>query len=241
MTSAPIILVPGSGSARGRGTRSPPTLRADGHDVTAITLPGLESADADRSKVTFEDHVDAIIDAVEAADAPVVLAVHSAHRVLAATPRATSSRTGSRRWSTSTRRPGSAPLDPDFEGVEKPMVWEEIEAEENLDGLSEEQQATFRERAVPVPGGVLRGRLRVHERRPAGHPVDDHRDRLHGRGLPEVRQGAPRLGVPRRHPGAAQHHLDRPADEPLADVVEAGRPGEDHRRRRDERRREAPR
>ena len=36
------------------------------------------------------------------------------------------------------------------------MVWEEIEAEENLDGLSEEQQATFRERAVPVPGGILR-------------------------------------------------------------------------------------
>ena len=37
------------------------------------------------------------------------------------------------------------------------MVWDEIEAEENLDGLSEEQLATFRERAVPVPGGVLRG------------------------------------------------------------------------------------
>ena len=37
------------------------------------------------------------------------------------------------------------------------MVWDEIAAEENLDGLSEEQKATFRERAVPVPGGVLRG------------------------------------------------------------------------------------
>jgi hypothetical protein len=29
--------------------------------------------------------------------------------------------------------------------------------EENLDGLSDEQLATFRERAVPQPGGVLRG------------------------------------------------------------------------------------
>jgi hypothetical protein len=36
------------------------------------------------------------------------------------------------------------------------MNWDEIEAEENLDGLSEEQLATFRERAIPEPGGVLR-------------------------------------------------------------------------------------
>ena len=31
-----------------------------------------------------------------------------------------------------------------------------VEEEENLTGLSDEQKATFRERAVPVPGGVLR-------------------------------------------------------------------------------------
>ena len=30
------------------------------------------------------------------------------------------------------------------------------QAEENLDGLSEEQLETFRQRAVPEPGGVLR-------------------------------------------------------------------------------------
>jgi hypothetical protein len=36
------------------------------------------------------------------------------------------------------------------------MVWSEIEQGENLDGLSEEQKATFRRRAVPVPGGVVR-------------------------------------------------------------------------------------
>jgi hypothetical protein len=33
---------------------------------------------------------------------------------------------------------------------------EELEADENLDGLSEEQLETFRQRAVPQPGGVLR-------------------------------------------------------------------------------------
>ena len=52
--------------------------------------------------------------------------------------------------------PGKGALDPGFEGDEKPMVWEEIQAEENLDGLTDEQIATFRERAVPVPGGLIR-------------------------------------------------------------------------------------
>lgn len=53
-------------------------MRADGDDDTALTLPGLESADTDRSAITLSDHVDAIADAVRAADARVVLAVHSA-------------------------------------------------------------------------------------------------------------------------------------------------------------------
>ncbi len=52
--------------------------------------------------------------------------------------------------------PGVGALDPEIEGADKPMVWAEIEEEENLDGLSDEQKATFRERAVPEPAGVLR-------------------------------------------------------------------------------------
>ena len=36
------------------------------------------------------------------------------------------------------------------------MSWEELSAEENLDGLTEEQLDTFRQRAVPEPGDVLR-------------------------------------------------------------------------------------
>ena len=52
--------------------------------------------------------------------------------------------------------PGVPPLDPSFEGPEKPMSWEELSAEENLDGLSEEQLETFRQRAIPEPGGVIR-------------------------------------------------------------------------------------
>ena len=78
MTTPPIILVPGFWLGAWAWDEVAAALRADGHDVTALTLPGLESADADRSSVTFADHVDAIVEAVRKADAPVVLAVHSA-------------------------------------------------------------------------------------------------------------------------------------------------------------------
>jgi pimeloyl-ACP methyl ester carboxylesterase len=155
MAAAPIVLVPGFWLGAWAWDEVAAALRAVGHDVTALTLPGLESADADRSSITLSDHVDAICEAVRPADAPVVLAVHSA--------------TGFSGYAASDRipeqiaamvyvdtAPGKGALDPSFEGVEKPMVWEEIEAEENLDGLSDEQKETFRQRAVPVPGGVLR-------------------------------------------------------------------------------------
>jgi hypothetical protein len=52
--------------------------------------------------------------------------------------------------------PGKGALDAGFEGVERPLNWKEIEEEENLDGLTEEHKRRFRQRAVPVPGGVLR-------------------------------------------------------------------------------------
>ena len=155
MNRPPIILVPGFWLGAWAWDEVAAALRADGHNVTALTLPGLESADADRSSITMADHVDAIVDAVRAAPAPVVLAVHSA--------------TGFSGYAASGHvpeqiaamvyvdtAPGVGALDPGFDGVEKPMVWEDLEAEENLDGLTEAQKATFRERAVPVPGGVMR-------------------------------------------------------------------------------------
>jgi pimeloyl-ACP methyl ester carboxylesterase len=154
MTNAPIILVPGFWLGAWAWDDVAARLRADGHDVTALTLPGLESADSDRSGITFADHVDAIVAAVEAADVPVVLVVHSASGFsgYAASDRVPDRIAAMVYVDTA---PGKPPLDPSQEG-DKPMVWDEIVAEENLDGLTEAQKATFRERAVPVPGAVLR-------------------------------------------------------------------------------------
>lgn len=155
MASAPIILVPGFWLGAWAWDEVADALRADGHDVSPITLPGLESAEADRSSITTADHVEAIVDAVQAHDAPVVLVVHSASGFsgYAASDRVPERIAAMVYVDTA---PGIGALEPDFEGTEKPMVWEEIEEGENLDGLSEEQKETFRRRAVPVPGGVLR-------------------------------------------------------------------------------------
>ena len=71
MAAAPIVLVPGYWLGAWAWDEVAADLRADGHDVTAMTLPGLESAAADRSTITLSDHVDAICQAVEAASAPV--------------------------------------------------------------------------------------------------------------------------------------------------------------------------
>jgi len=130
-------------------------LRADGHEVTALTLPGLESADADRSAITLSDHVDAICEAVRASRAPVVLAVHSAAGFsgYAASDRVPERIAAMVYVDTA---PGKGSLDPDFDAVEKPLDWLAIEEEENLDGLTEDHKATFRARAVPEPGSILR-------------------------------------------------------------------------------------
>jgi pimeloyl-ACP methyl ester carboxylesterase len=77
MASAPIILVPGFWLGGWAWDGVAAALRADGHEVTALTLPGLESAGADRSAITMSDQVDAICQAVKAAGRPVMLAVHS--------------------------------------------------------------------------------------------------------------------------------------------------------------------
>jgi pimeloyl-ACP methyl ester carboxylesterase len=156
VATAPIILVPGFWLGAWAWDEVAAALRADGHDVTALTLPGLESNDADRSAITLSDHVDAICDAVTAAGAPVVLAVHSGAGFAgyAASDRV-AERIAAMVYVDS--GPGIGASDPDFSGVEMPLPpQEKLEKTENLDGLSEEQLETFRRRAVPEPGGILR-------------------------------------------------------------------------------------
>ena len=154
--ATPIVLVPGFWLGAWAWDEVAAALRADGHDVTTVTLPGLESADADRSSITLADHVDAICEAVKAAGRPVVLAVHSGAGAsgYAASDRIPDKIAAMVYVDTG---PGVGAIDPDFDDVEKPLPSrEELQQGENLDGLSEEQLETFRQRAVPQPGRVIR-------------------------------------------------------------------------------------
>lgn len=163
MESAPIVLVPGFWLGAWAWDGVVQRLRSRGHEVTALTLPGLESHDVDRSTITFADHVDAILAAVEAAGRPVVLAVHSGAGAPGheAVDRAAGSIAAMVYVDTGA---ATGPINPDIDGVEWPLPPAEVLAEEeNLDGLSDEQLATFRARAVPQPGATLRESPTLHD------------------------------------------------------------------------------
>jgi pimeloyl-ACP methyl ester carboxylesterase len=155
VASAPIILVPGFWLGAWAWDEVASHLGGDGHQVTALTLPGLESVDADRSSITLRDHVDAICAAVIAAGRPAVLAVHSGAGFsgYAASDVVPEGITAMVYVDTGAGKGG----DSSFDAAELPLPdADDLAKEENLDGLSEDQLETFRRRAVPEPGGVLR-------------------------------------------------------------------------------------
>jgi pimeloyl-ACP methyl ester carboxylesterase len=161
MTNAPIILVPGFWLGAWAWDEVAEALRADGHDVTALTLPGLAALDDDRALVTQSDHVAAVIDAVRDAGRPVVLAVHSGagYTGYAASDRVPELIAAMVYVDTG---PGVGAPNADFDGAELPLPPpDELAENENLEGLSDEQLATFRARAVPEPGGVLREAIKL--------------------------------------------------------------------------------
>jgi len=161
MAASPIfrfVLVPGFWLGAWAWDTVAEQLRGAGHDVAAVTLPGLGSASEDRSSVHMEDHIAAIADALAAAPEPAVLALHSGAGVsgYAATDRVPHSVAAVVYVDTG---PGTGtPMWASFEGVEYPLPdWPEVVKNGNsLDGLDERALAIFGERAVPEPGNVLR-------------------------------------------------------------------------------------
>jgi len=60
-----IVLIPGLWLDRSSRDRVFPVLRQAGHRPHALTQPGLESKDADRSEITLRDHVDAVVEVID--------------------------------------------------------------------------------------------------------------------------------------------------------------------------------
>jgi pimeloyl-ACP methyl ester carboxylesterase len=152
-----IILIPGfwlDGSSWGEVV---PALEQAGHRVRALTLPGLESAEADRTGIGLRDHVAAVVAAVDETGGPVVLVGHSgggaiAHAAADARPDRVARVVYVDSWPLGAGRSinnelpivnGEIPL-PDW------SVFDEVD----LRDLDDDLRKAFRARAVPEPVGV---------------------------------------------------------------------------------------
>lgn len=161
MTTTTFVLVPGYWLGGWAFDQVSGPLVAAGHHVTALTLPGLESVGTDRSAVTLVDHVDAVAAAVDVAATGTVLVAHSgagkvASAVLDRDPAAVrrvvylDSGPAADGWADE--------LPADLVDLALPG-WDELGA--SLEGLSPDELATFRGRAVPHPAAVAREPLRL--------------------------------------------------------------------------------
>lgn len=156
-----IVLVPGHWLGAWAWDAVASELRARGHAVTALTLPGLDPDDPERSSRTLDDQAEALQNAVAAASADgnaVVLVAHSGAGVpvslfLDQNPTAISrviyvdSGPAGDGWA----------FDADFPAEQEESElppFDQLPA--SLDGVSERDLRMFRERAVPQPGPVMR-------------------------------------------------------------------------------------
>jgi pimeloyl-ACP methyl ester carboxylesterase len=154
-----IVLIPGFWLDASSWDGVTPVLERAGHRVRALTLPGLESPDADRAGIGLRDHVDAVVAAVDEADGPVVLVGHSgggaiAHAVADARP----DRVARVVYVDSGPLGAGGSINDELPeaGGEIPLPdWSAFD-EEDLRDLDDELRAAFRARAVPQPAGVAR-------------------------------------------------------------------------------------
>ncbi|WP_426247077.1 alpha/beta fold hydrolase [Nocardioides sp. LHG3406-4] len=170
-----IVLVPGMWLNASTWDRVAPLLEAEGHRPHALTLPGMESKGADRSGITLDDHVAAVVATIDAADGPVLLVGHSAgcgiaHLALDARPD---------RVTHVVHVGGFPPSDGEtllggFEAIGGEVTmpdWAEKGEDANLIGFSDAQLAAFYAAAIPEPQGVMEGVVRLHDDRRYGVPV----------------------------------------------------------------------
>jgi pimeloyl-ACP methyl ester carboxylesterase len=166
-----IILIPGFWLDASSWDEIIPALRQAGHRVQALTLPGMESKDADRSQITLRDHIDAVVEAIDSVDpasGQVVLVGHSGGGAIAHA--AADARPGrvARVIYVDSFPMGEGGLINDELPVENGEVplpdWSLFEKEDLVD-LDDDLRAAFRERAIPTPVHVASDRQRLSDER----------------------------------------------------------------------------
>ncbi len=152
-----IIMVPGFWLDASSWDGVAPALRAAGHSVEALTLPGLESLEADRAGISLRTHVDAVMARIDASDEPVVLVGHSGGGAVvsgAADARVTRVARVIYVDSGPLGDGGIVSDEWDAEGAQIPFpAWDAFDESELVD-LDDESRARLRERAIPQPLGA---------------------------------------------------------------------------------------
>lgn len=168
-----IILVPGLWLDASSWDHVVPLLEKQGHRAHPITLPGMESREADRSGVTRRDCVDTIVAAIDAADdGPVAIVGHSmgaglAHAAVDARPDRVARAIYVGGFPD---RDGSVGHFPSVNGEIPLLDWAEFD-EADLVDLDEEARARFVERAIPSPARIADDAQRLSDPRRYQVPV----------------------------------------------------------------------
>ncbi len=193
-----IILIPGLWLDGASWDPVARRLVEAGHQVRALTLPGMESKSDDRSGVTLDDHVAAVVEGVDAAAEPVLVVGHSAAAALA--------------FCAVDARPDKvarvlyiggfpAPDGEEFmggfqsedDGVPFPG-WKAFEGPDSAD-IDEQTKRELLDRFIPSPVGVLTGTVRLSDERRYEVPAtavcpeyspDDLREWIEAGDIPEL-------------------------------------------------------
>jgi pimeloyl-ACP methyl ester carboxylesterase len=169
-----IVLVPGLWLDASSWDEVTPALEAAGHRVTAVQLPGMESRDADRAAITLDDHVAAVVAAIDAAEGPVILVGHSAGSGIAsAAVDARPDRVARAIYVGGFPSPDGDQLINGFEAVDGEIPLPEFSefSADDLRDLDDAALARFRERGVPSPEHVVHGTVHLHDERRYAVPV----------------------------------------------------------------------
>ncbi|GAB3407370.1 alpha/beta fold hydrolase [Flindersiella endophytica] len=163
-----IILIPGMWLNGSAWDAVVPTLEKAGHRANALTLPGMESKAADRSTVTLQDLVDAVVAAIDSADGQVAVVGHSMGGALAhAAADARIDRVARVVYVDSWPTGDGGHLNSGLpvENGEVPLPDWSLFDDEDLVDLSDELRAEFRERAIPWPGLISRDPVHLTDER----------------------------------------------------------------------------
>jgi pimeloyl-ACP methyl ester carboxylesterase len=171
-----IILVPGLWLDGSSWEQVVPVLEAAGDRPHPLTMPGMESKDADRSRFTLHDHVEAVIKEIDACapDQKVLLVGHSAgcgiaHAAVDARPDRVARAIYIGGFPTG--EGGTLGAGFPSENGEVPLPdWSEFDAEDLAD-MDEEARAAFRERSIPSPERVTRDPQQLVDQRRYEVPV----------------------------------------------------------------------